>query len=92
VSVDVTGGTAWDVTASATNGGYMSTGTTNLANLFEVSNDNKANWYDLSDNLEFLTGGAGVDKSQVADVKQAIAAADAPGAYSITLMFTGAFV
>ncbi|OPX73530.1 MAG: hypothetical protein A4E38_00040 [Methanoregulaceae archaeon PtaB.Bin108] len=90
VTVDVTGGTAWAVTASATNGGYMSTGTTNLANLFEVSNDGKTNWYDLSSNLEFLTGAAGVDGSQVADIKQAIAAADAPGVYSITLTFTGA--
>lgn len=89
VSVDVTGGTSWTVTASATHGGYMSTGTVNLANLFEISNDNKANWYDLSENLEFLTGVAGIDGSQVADVKQAIAAADAPGAYSITLTFEG---
>jgi PKD repeat protein len=89
VDVDVTGGTAWTVTTSATNGGYMMAGTTPLHNLFEISNDGKTNWYDLSSNLEFLTGAAGVDGSQVADVKQAIASNDAPGAYSITLTFTG---
>jgi hypothetical protein len=39
----------------------------------------------------FMTGAAGVDGTDTADVKQAIAAADAPGAYSITLTFIGAF-
>jgi PKD repeat protein len=91
VTVDVTAGTTWSVTAAANNGGYMSTGTVNLANPFQLSNDG-TNFQAMTSNFaNFMTGAAGVDGSDTADVKQAIAAADAPGAYSITLTFTGGF-
>ncbi|OPX69426.1 MAG: hypothetical protein A4E37_00417 [Methanoregulaceae archaeon PtaB.Bin056] len=89
VSVDVTGGTAWSVEASASNFGYMTTGTVNLANPFQLSNDGTNFQAMTSDFSDFLTGAAGVDGSDTADVKQAIAAADAPGSYTITLTFTG---
>ena len=92
VSVTVDGGTGWNVIASATNGGKMMSDATPLTDLFQVSNDNKANYYTMDDNLEFLTGSAGIGGSQVADVKQTIQSSDAPGAYSITLTFTGNFV
>ena len=91
VNVDVTEGTAWSVTASASNGGYMGTGSVNLANPFQLSNDG-TNFQAMTSNFaNFMTGAAGVDGSDTADVKQTIAAADAPGAYSITLTFTGGF-
>lgn len=91
VNVDVTEGTAWSVTASASNGGYMGTGSVNLANPFQLSNDG-TNFQAMTSNFaNFMTGAAGVDGSDTADVKQTIAAADAPGAYSITLAFTGGF-
>ncbi len=91
VNVDVTYGTPWTVTASATNGGYMSTGSMNLANPFQLSNDG-TNFEPMTSNVaDFLTGAAGIDGSGTADVKQSIDAADAPGAYSITLTFTGSF-
>ncbi|HRU80427.1 MAG TPA: DUF3344 domain-containing protein [Methanolinea sp.] len=93
VSVDVTGGTAWSVTASANNGGYMSTGTVNLANPFQLSKTDGSGYQAMTSSFaDFLTGAAGVDGSGTAFVKQAIAASDAPGSYSITLTFTGGFV
>jgi len=91
VNVDVTGGTAWSVTGSANNGGYMSTGTVHLANPFQLSNDGTNYQAMTSDFANFLSGAAGADGSGTADVKQAIATADAPGSYSITLTFTGSF-
>ena len=91
VNVDVTGGTAWSVTGSANNGGYMSTGTVHLANPFQLSNDGTNYQAMTSDFADFLSGAAGADGSGTADVKQAIATADAPGSYSITLTFTGSF-
>lgn len=89
VNVDVTGGTAWSVTAAANNGGYMRTGTTNLASPFQLSKDGTTFEPMTSDFAGFLTGSAGADGSGTAHVRQAIAAADGPGAYSITLTFTG---
>jgi hypothetical protein len=63
----------------------------NLANPFQLSNDG-TNFQAMTANFaNFITGAAGVDGSDTADVKQAIAAADAPGDYSITVTFTGAF-
>ncbi len=91
VTVDVTGGTGWSVSASASNGGYMGTGTTNLANPFQLSNDGTIFQPMTSSFANFLTGTAGVDGSGTASVKQAIAASDTPGVYSITLTFTGSF-
>ena len=38
-----------------------------------------------------MTGTANEDRTDTANVKQPIVAADAPGAYSITLTFTGGF-
>ncbi len=91
VNVDVTGGTAWSVTAEADNGGYMSTGTATLANPFQLSNDG-TNFQSMTSNFaNFMDGTAGIDGSDTADIKQAIATSDAPGAYSITLTFTGSF-
>jgi PKD repeat protein len=92
VNVDVTAGTAWSVTAAANNGGYMSTGTVNLANPFQLSNDG-TNFQAMTSNFaNFMNGAAGADGSDTADVKQAIASADAPGDYTITVIFMGAFV
>ncbi len=91
VDVDVTYGTDWYVTASASNGGYMGTGSANLATPFQLSNDG-TNFQEMTSNFaNFMTGAAGVDGSDTADVKQVIDAADAPGSYSITLTFTGGF-
>jgi PKD repeat protein len=89
VNVDVTYGTAWSVTASAANGGYMMAGTTPLASPFQLSNDG-TNFQAMTSNFaNFMTGFAGADGSGTANVKQSIAPADAPGSYSITLTFTG---
>lgn len=91
VDVDVTYGTDWYITASASNGGYMGTGSANLATPFQLSNDG-TNFQEMTSNFaNFMTGAAGVDGSDTADVKQVIDAADAPGSYSITLTFTGGF-
>lgn len=88
VNVDVTYGTAWSVTAAANNGGYMKAGALQLESPFQLSNGGE--FSPMTSNFaNFLTGAAGVDGSGPANVKQAIAAADAPGAYSITLTFTG---
>jgi len=90
VSVDVTGGTGWSVTASANNGGYMKAGALQLADAFQLSNGG-AYQYMTSNFGNFLTGNAGEDKNGPANVKQVISSADQPGDYSITLTFTGAF-
>jgi hemolysin activation/secretion protein len=89
VNVDVTGGTAWSVTAAANNGGYMGTGSLNLFNPFQLSKDGTNYQAMTSPFADFVTGPAGIDGSGTASVKQAIAASDAPGSYSITLTFTG---
>lgn len=91
VTVTVDGGTAWSVTASATNGGYMMDDTTPLVNLFQLSNDG-TNFQDMDlDFSDFLTGSAGSGDDGTAYAQQLIDAADAPGSYSITLTFTGGF-
>jgi PKD repeat protein len=95
VNVDVTGGTAWSVKAAdskTTNKGYMETTShTTLANPFQLSKDGSTFNPMTSDFSDFLAGSAGVDGSGTASIKQAIAGADAPGVYSITLTFTGSF-
>ncbi|HII75555.1 MAG TPA: DUF3344 domain-containing protein [Methanolinea sp.] len=91
VNVDVTGGTPWSVTATATNGGYMISGATPLTNPFQLSNDGSTFQAMTTNFVNFMNGSAGVDGSDTADVKQAIVSADAPGSYSITLTFTGGF-
>ena len=91
VNVDVTGGTAWAVTATASNGGYMGAGSMHLADPFQLSNDG-TNFQTMTTSFaDFMTGPGGVDGSGTASVRQAIASADAPGNYEITLTFTGAF-
>jgi PKD repeat protein len=96
VNVDVTGGTAWYVTAAdndAVTKGYMATATdVKLANPFQLSKTGTAGTFqDMTTNFaDFLTGSAGSDGSGTAYVQQVIGA-DAPGAYSITLTFTGGF-
>jgi PKD repeat protein len=61
VDVDVTGGNNWWVTASASNGGYMGTGTGNLANPFQLSNDG-TNFQAMTSNFaNFMNGAAGGD-------------------------------
>ena len=92
VTVTTTGGTAWAVTASASNGGYMGTDSATLASPFLLSNDG-TNYQAMTSNFEnFMSGSGAGTWDQDADVKQAIAAADGPGDYSITLTFTGGFV
>jgi len=96
VNVDVTGGTAWYVTAAdndAVNKGYMATASdVKLANPFQLSKTGTAGTFqDMTTNFaDFLTGSAGSDGSGTAYVQQVIGA-DPPGAYSITLTFTGGF-
>jgi PKD repeat protein len=92
VNVDVTGGTAWSVTAAANNGGHMKAGSLQLGDAFRLSKDGTNFQPMTSDFADFLTGGAGEDKSGPAHVKQAIGAADAPGDYTITVTFTWGFV
>jgi len=91
VTVTTTGGTAWSVDASATNGGFMGTGSMNLANPFQLANGPGSFQAMTSDFDGFMTGSQYESRTDSANVKQAIAAADAPGAYSITLTFTGGF-
>ncbi len=96
VNVDVTGGTAWYVTAAdndAVTKGYMATASdVKLANPFQLSKTGTAGTFqDMTTNFaDFLTGSAGSDGSGTAYVQQVIGA-DPPGAYSITLTFTGGF-
>jgi PKD repeat protein len=91
VAVTTTGGTSWSVTAAASNGGYMSTGSSNLANPFQLANGPGSYQAMTSDFANFMTGTPEEDRSDTANVIQAVDAADAPGAYSITLTFTGSF-
>jgi PKD repeat protein len=86
VNVDVTGGTAWSVTAAANNGGHMKAGSLQLASPFKLNDQEMTSPF-----ADFVTGAAGVDGSGTASVKQVIAAADAPGDYAITVTFTGGF-
>lgn len=91
VAVTTTGGTAWSVTAAANNGGYMKSGSNQLASAFQLANGG-GTFHAMTTNFaSFMTGTADEDRTDTANVKQAIAAADAPGSYSITLTFTGGF-
>lgn len=92
IAVNTTGGTAWSVAAAANNGGYMKAGTTALASAFQLANGSGGFHAMTSGYANFMTGTAGEDRTDTANVKQAIAAADPPGVYSITLTFTGGFV
>jgi len=91
VTVTTNGGTAWTINAAANNGGYMMTGATPLASPFQLANGAGSFHVMTSNFASFMTGTPDEDKTATANVKQAIAAADAPGAYAITLTFTGGF-
>jgi PKD repeat protein len=92
VAVTTTAGTDWAVTASATNDGYMTAGTSRLANAFQLANGDGEFHAMTTAFADFMTGTAGEGRTDTANVQQAIEKADAPGDYSITLTFTGAFV
>ncbi len=91
VAVTTDGGTAWSVTAAANNGGYMKAGTTQLAGAFQLANGGGAFQAMTSNFANFMTGTANEDRTDTANVRQAIGAGDQPGNYSITLTFTGGF-
>lgn len=92
VIVTTTGGTAWSVTASATNGGYMTSGSEDLENAAHIANGGGAFQPMTSEISGFMTGTADEDRTDIANVKQVIAESDAPGDYEISVTFTGGFV
>jgi len=91
VEVTTDGGTAWSVTASATNDGYMKDGAKTLAEAFQLKNGGGAFQAMTSPFTGFMTGTADEDRTDTANVKQVRASGDQPGSYSITLTFTGGF-
>ena len=95
VTVTTDGGAGWAVTAAdgkTTNKGYMVSGTTPLAGKFQLSKTDGSGYSPLtSDFTNFMTGSGAGSWDQNAYVNQAIAAADAPGDYAITVTFTGGF-
>jgi len=91
VAVATSGGTGWSVTASATNGGFMTTGSNQLASAFQLANGG-GSFSPLTSPVGFMTGAPGESRTDTANVKQVIGSGDQPGSYSITLTFTGAFV
>ncbi len=92
VAVTTTAGTDWAVTAEASNDGYMTAGTNKLANAFHLANGEGEFHAMTTAFADFMTGIAGEDRTDTANVQQAIEKDDAPGDYSIRLTFTGAFV
>jgi hypothetical protein len=91
----VTTGSSWTVTASdakATSKGYMTTNADGtgkvLANAFRISNDGTT-FSPLTSSYAFMSGATAGTFTDTADVKQAIAVADASGTYQITVTFTG---
>jgi len=92
VNVVPTGGTGWSVTASASNGGFMTAGSTPLSSAIQLSNGGAFQYMNLGDFTGFLTGAQGATGSGPANVKQSIVSGDQPGDYTITLTFTGGFV
>ena len=89
VTVTTTSGTGWTVTASASNDGYMRDGTGKLANAFQLANGG-GEFRTMTEKFEgFMTGATDEERTDIANVKQVIEKTDAPGAYSITLTFTG---
>lgn len=94
VTVTTDGGAGWSVTASdpkTTNKGFMVSDSTPLANAFQLSNDGGTNYNPLTSDLPFMSGSGAGSVNNDADVKQAVAQADAVGTYEITVTFTGAF-
>ncbi|MGF3496213.1 MAG: DUF3344 domain-containing protein [Methanolinea tarda] len=91
VAVTTEGGTAWSVSASANNDGYMKDGTKTLAQAFQLANGGGPFQAMTSPFTGFMTGAADEDRTDTANVKQVRESGDQPGSYSITLTFTGAF-
>lgn len=94
VTVTTDGGTSWSVMAAdgkTENKGHMVSGTTALAGAFQLSNDGGSSYNPLTSAITFMSGSGAGTWNENADVKQAIATADAPGEYAITVTFTGAF-
>jgi len=91
VAVTTDGGTAWSVSASANNGGYMKDGAKTLAQAFQLANGGGSFQAMTSPFTGFMTGAADEDRTDTANVKQVRESGDQPGSYSITLTFTGAF-
>jgi hypothetical protein len=92
VTVTTTYGTTWSVDVSASDGGFMMSGSTPLSNAFELANGVGAFHAMSTDFTGFMTGTPDEDQTDIANVKQVIAATDAPGSYTITLTFLGGFV
>ncbi len=92
IAVTTTGGTGWSVAAEASNGGYMMAGTNRLKNPFHLANGDGEFHPMTGEFADFMTGAANESKTATANLKQTIEESDAPGAYSITLTFTGASV
>lgn len=67
-------------------------GTNPLSNAFQFANGESELRTMTTGIIDFMTGAAGESRTDTARVQQAVDAADAPGPYSITLTFTGAFV
>ena len=92
VAVTTSGGTAWSVTGSANNGGFMKAGSTPLASAFQLANGPGSFHSMNTDFTGFMTGAPSESRTDTANVKQFIGSGDQPGSYSITMTFTGAFV
>jgi len=92
IAVTTDGGTAWSVTAAdgkTIDKGYMTSASNKLAAAFQLANGGGSFSAMTSDITGFMTGTPNEDRTDTANVKQAIGAADQPGSYSITLTFTG---
>lgn len=92
VNVEASGGSSWTVTASdgkSGNTGYMVSGITHLANPIQLGKDGSGYQSLNSGPVTFWSDTSMGSSSATADLKQLIAAGDAPGDYEITITFTG---
>ncbi len=93
VNVVASYGNSWSVLASdgkTTNKGYMVSGTTPLANPFQLGKDSAAYLALTSDYTSFMSGSTMGSFSATASLKQPVIPGDAIGDYGITVTFTGA--
>ncbi|OPY29365.1 MAG: FG-GAP repeat protein [Methanocella sp. PtaU1.Bin125] len=92
VNVVASDGSSWSVSASdgkTTNKGYMVSGSTPLANPFQLGKDGSGYQALTSDYTGFMSGTTMGVFSATASFKQPIVTGDAVGDYSITVTFTG---
>jgi hypothetical protein len=92
VNVVASHGASWSVSASdgkTTNKGYMVSGTTPLANPFQLGKDGSAYQALNADYTSFMSGTSMGSFSAMASLKQPVATGDADGTYGITITFTG---